>query len=241
MSNEAVLIAERSAGVLTLTINRPDARNALNIALTRALTEQLRGFEADDELRVAILTGRDPAFCAGLDLKDFSAADSPRGEVSALLAAVPELKKPIIAAVNGAAMTGGMELAMGCDFIIASEKARFGDTHTKIGALSGGGMNSRLPRIVGMPWARQMIFTCQPVDATTALRIGIANEVVPHEELLARATALAVAIAGHNPELVGLVKRTLNEGGLMNMGDAIALERRTLAERKAAGGMQWKS
>ena len=240
MTNESVLSVQRDQGVLLLTLNRPEARNALNIALTRALTEQFRILRNDDELRCAVITGSDPAFCAGLDLKDFSDATSPRGEVSALLALVPELKKPLIAAVNGAAMTGGLELAMGCDFIIASDKARFGDTHTKIGALAGGGMNSRLPRKVGLAWAKQMIFTCQPIDAATALRIGLANEVVAHDQLVTRALELARAIAAHNPELVGIVKDTLDKGAMATLGEAITLERQALADRKAKGGMQWK-
>ena len=240
MSNESVLSVRRDQGVVVLTLNRPDARNALNIALTRALTEQFRIFGDDETLRAAVITGSDPAFCAGLDLKDFSDANSPRGEVSALLALVPELKKPVIAAVNGAAMTGGLELAMGCDFIIASDKARFGDTHTKIGALAGGGMNSRLPRKVGMAWAKQMIFTCLPIDAATALRIGLANEVVTHDQLVTRAIELARAIAAHDPGLVLLVKQTLDQGGMATLGEAIALERQALADRKAKGGMQWK-
>ena len=240
MSNESVLSVRRDQGVLVLTLNRPDARNALNIALTRALTEQFRILGDDETLRAAVITGSDPAFCAGLDLKDFSDANSPRGEVSALLALVPELKKPVIAAVNGAAMTGGLELAMGCDFIIASDKARFGDTHTKIGALAGGGMNSRLPRKVGMAWAKQMIFTCQPIDAATALRIGLANEVVTHDQLVTRAIELARAIAAHDPGLVVLVKQTLDQGGMATLGEAIALERQALTDRKSKGGMQWK-
>ncbi len=240
MTNESVLSVRRDQGVLILTLNRPEARNALNIALTRALTEQFRIFSDDDELRCAVITGSGPAFCAGLDLKDFSDANSPRGEVSALLASVPELKKPIIAAVNGAAMTGGLELAMGCDFIIASEKARFGDTHTKIGALAGGGMNSRLPRKVGLAWAKQMIFSCQPIDAPTALRIGLANEAVAHDQLVTRAIELARAIAAHDPDLMGIVKDTLDKGAMATLGEAITLERQALADRKARGGMQWK-
>ena len=184
MPDEPCLRCELADGVLSLTLNRPAVRNALNIEVTRALAEQLRRFEADEAIRVAILTGSDPAFCAGLDLKDFSAAGSPRGEVAALIDFIPTLSKPMIAAVNGAAMTGGLEMALGCDFIIASDRARFGDTHAKIGALAGGGMSSRLPHAVGFRWAKQLSFTSTPIDAATALRIGLANEVKPHDELL---------------------------------------------------------
>ena len=184
MSDESCLLIDIAGPVLSLTLNRPAARNALNLALTRALAQQLQRFADDPNLRVAIVTGSDPAFCAGLDLKDFSAADSPRHEVAALIDSMPRLRKPIIAAINGPAMTGGLELALGCDFLIASERARFGDTHTKIGALSGGGTTSRLPHAIGHRWSKQMSYTSLAIDAATALRIGLVNELQPHENCI---------------------------------------------------------
>ena len=184
MTEQSCLLIELNEGVLWLTLNRPAARNALNITLTRALAAELERIDIDDAVRVAVITGSDPAFCAGLDLKDFAAPDSPRSEVGAMINSVPLVRKPIIAAVNGPCVTGGFELALGCDFIIASERAKFADTHTKIGALAGGGMTARLPHRVGYTWAKQITYTSIPVDAATALRIGIANEVKPHEELL---------------------------------------------------------
>lgn len=241
MSNEPVLGAATSAGILTLTLNRPVARNALNLALTEALMGELKRFDTDSSLRVMIITGTDPAFCAGLDLKDFSDPASPRERVSALLDEFPRRAKPVIGAINGPAMTGGLELALSCDFLIASERARFGDTHSKIGALAGGGMNSRLPHAVGLRWAKQMSFTCNPVEAATALRIGLVNEVVAHAQLLSRATELAAAIAAHDPELIGTVKRVLDHGAQQTLAEAIRLEHDTLAARKARGGMSWIS
>ena len=240
MPNESSLLVDLAEGVLSLTLNRPAARNALNIALTRALAEQLQRFEKDPNIRVAILTGTDPAFCAGLDLKDFSAADSPRGEVAALIDSVPMLRKPIIAAVNGPAMTGGLELALGCDFIIASERARFGDTHVRIGALAGGGMSSRLPHAVGFRWAKQLSFTGAPIDAATALRIGLANEVKAHDELLPYARSLAQAIAAKDPEILGIVKQVLNTGAQTTLAECVRLEKDALARRKAQGPMAWR-
>ncbi len=141
-----MLKVERSDTVMILTLDRPRARNALNLDLTRALRAQIAAFDAEASLRAMVLGATDPAFCAGLDLKDFSEANSPRGEVSALLSEFPKRRKPVVGAINGAAMTGGLELALGCDFLIASERALFGDTHSKIGALAGGGMASRLPQ-----------------------------------------------------------------------------------------------
>ncbi|PTB18835.1 enoyl-CoA hydratase [Trinickia symbiotica] len=232
---------QREGAVLTLTLNRPDARNALNLALTDALVDALRDFEADESLRVLIVTGADPAFCAGLDLNDFSAPDAPRARVAEMIDMWPRLSKPAIAAVNGAAVTGGLELAMGCDFIIASERARFADTHTKIGALAGGGMTARLPYIVGPRWAKQISFTSDPLDAATALRIGLVNEVVAHDQLMERVGALARTIASRRPDLVATVKRVIDQGALTSLHEALRIEKDALAERKQNGGMAWQA
>ncbi|PMS36758.1 enoyl-CoA hydratase [Trinickia symbiotica] len=232
---------QREGAVLTLTLNRPDARNALNLALTGALVDALRDFEADESLRVLIVTGADPAFCAGLDLNDFSAPDAPRACVAEMIDMWPRLSKPAIAAVNGAAVTGGLELAMGCDFIIASERARFADTHTKIGALAGGGMTARLPYIVGPRWAKQISLTSDPLDAATALRIGLVNEVVAHDQLMERVGALARTIASRRPDLVATVKRVIDQGALASLHEALRIEKAALAERKQNGGMAWQA
>lgn len=234
-----VLLSHLADGVLTLTLNRPAARNALSLELTRALHAALRAFETDDAARAAVITGAAPAFCAGLDLKDFSAPDAPRAEVTALITSLPYLRKPVIAAVDGAAMTGGLELALGCDFILASEQARFGDTHLKIGALSGSGMNSRLPQAVGLRWARQIVYGCEPIDAATALRIGLVNEVLPAPALLPRAQALAARVAGWDPELVGIAKDAMGRGAEATLTEALRIEAEALAARKARGGLAW--
>ena len=239
--NEGILRAERAGAVLCLTLNRPHARNALDIELTRALVAALREFDDDSALRVLLITGADPAFCAGLDLKSFADPGSPRSEVGALLNDMPRRAKPVIGAINGAAMTGGLELALGCDFLIASERAKFGDTHSKIGALAGGGMSSRLPHAVGYRWAKQMSFSCEPIDAATALRIGLVNELVPHEALLPRAMALADSIARHDPMLLATVKQVLERGSLGTLAENIHLEREALATRRTRGEVSWKS
>jgi enoyl-CoA hydratase len=231
----------REDGVLTLTLNRPEARNALNLALTEALVNALNEFETDDSLKVLIVTGADPAFCAGLDLNDFSAPDAPRSRVAEMIDMWPRVKKPVIAAVNGAAVTGGLELAMGCDFIIASERARFADTHTKIGALAGGGMTSRLPHLVGQRWAKQISFTSDPIDAATALRIGLVNEVTPHDQLMVRVRDMARTIASRQPDLIATVKRVIDDGALGSLQEALRIEKAALAERKQRGGMTWQA
>jgi enoyl-CoA hydratase len=239
--SEEVLLTALQDGVLTLTLNRPASRNALSLQLVRALRAALERFIAEANARVAILTGTAPAFCAGLDLKDFSAPDSPRAEVAALINSIPLLPKPIIAAVNGPAMTGGLELVLGCDFALAAEQARFGDTHLKIGALSGSGMNSRLPHAVGLRWAKQMVLGCQPIDAATALRIGLINEVLAAEQLMPRALALARSIAGWDASLTALARDTLSRCAGAAPDEAPRIEAAALAARKAQGGMSWSS
>lgn len=237
--NEVLLAEETTAGVLLLTLNRPAQRNAIDIALLDALNAAFDDFAGNGRWRAAIVTGASPAFCAGLDLKTFSAPDAPRSAVTALIQRVPRLGKPIIAAVGGAAYTGGLELALGCDFILASEVARFADTHAKIGALSGSGMGSRLPHAVGTRFARQMMLSCQPIDAETALRIGLINELLPTDLLLPRAIQIATAIASHDPELVAIAKGVLDRGSETTLGEALAIETDALARRKARGTMSW--
>lgn len=240
MSQESCLLTDLRDGILLLTLNRPSARNALNVELTRALAEQIARIDADDAVKVAVITGTDPAFCGGLDLKEFSNPSSPRSEVGAMINSVAQIRKPVIAAVNGPAVTGGLELALGCDFIIASEQAKFADTHTKIGALAGSGLTSRLPHRIGYAWAKQISYTSLPIDAATALRIGIANEVKPHQELLPYVGTLASAIAAQNAELIGTVKRVLDSGSYSTLADALRIEREALAVRKAKGDASWK-
>jgi len=234
-----ILHSTREDAVLVLTLHRPLARNALNLELTRALSAAFTAFDADESLRCLVLTGADPAFCAGLDLKEFRLPGSPRGEVGAMIRAFPERRKPAIGAINGATMTGGLELALGCDFLIASERARFGDTHVKVGTLSGGGMTSRLPHQVGTRWAKQMSLTCQPVDAATALRIGLVNEVVAHDSLLPRALELARDIASYDPQLVADTRRVLERGSEATLKDSMTLEAEALAAMRARGANAW--
>lgn len=236
-----VLLVEESAeGVMLLTLNRPEARNALNLELVDALADALAEFADNPRWRVAVLTGATPAFCAGLDLKSFSAPEAPRHRVTEIVTSLPQLPKPIIAAVNGPAYTGGLEIVLGCDFAIAADTARFADTHARIGALSGSGMGSRLPRHIGAAWARQMIFTCNPVDAETALRIGLVNELWPSDELLPRAIELARMIASNEPELLTIAKSVIDKGSEGTLAEAMELERLALVERKQKGAMTWK-
>lgn len=237
--SEVLKIEEPASGVMLLTLNRPEARNAIDLELVGKFADALADFSESARWRAGVITGTRPAFCAGLDLKCFSQPDAPRHLVTEVVTRIPALGKPMIAAVGGAAYTGGLEIVLSCDFAIAAPQARFADTHAKIGALSGSGMGSRLPHAVGARWARQMMLTCAPVDAQTALRIGLVNELVAEGGEVARAVELAAAIAAHDPELIALAKGVIDRGSQATLREAIEIEKETLAVRKAQGAMQW--
>ena len=198
MTNDNILLIATDDRVRTLTLNRPRSRNALSFALRRQFFVALRAAEADDAVDVVILTGADPVFCAGLDLKEL-------GDSSALPDISPQwppMTKPVIGAINGAAVTGGLELALYCDILIASEQARFADTHARVGLLPTWGLSVRLPQKVGVGLARRMSLTGDYLSAADALRAGLVTEVVPHGELLPAARRVAASIVGNNQNAV---------------------------------------
>ena len=171
-------------GVAVVTLNRPEARNALDTATIAGLTAALHALDADDAVDAIILTGADPAFCAGLDLKELGATGGIMGEGRAETEAarrggpIPPLRLPLIGAINGPAITGGLEIALNCDFLVASERALFGDTHARVGLQPGWGGAVLLVEAIGVRRAREMSFTGNFVDAQEALRIGLVNHVV---------------------------------------------------------------
>jgi enoyl-CoA hydratase len=190
---EPVVRTEIRDGVAVVTMNRPEARNALNRELRAAVPATLAELDADDGVRVLVLTGADPAFCAGLDLKELSSGGMSAAPDAAAAFSLPfgSLTKPLIGAVNGAAITGGFELALGCDLLIASERARFADTHARVGVMPGWGLTVLLPQAIGIRRARQLSFTGNVLDAATALDWGLVNAVVPHDELMPTVLAMA--------------------------------------------------
>lgn len=187
-------------GIGVMTMHRPEVRNAINPAMRRALRSSMEQLESDDDVAVMVLTGTDPAFCAGLDLKLLG--DEPSTMLSSAEPAstppFPDRTKPLIGAVNGAAITGGFELALNCDFLIASERAAFADTHARVGVMPGWGLTPLLADAVGRTRARQISLTGNFVLADQALQWGLVNEVVPHEQLLDRVLGLAADIAGND-------------------------------------------
>ena len=198
MTNDDVLLIDTDDRVRTLTLNRPQSRNALSSELRRRFFQALRDAEADDSVDVVILTGADPVFCAGLDLKELG--DS--SELPDISPQWPPMTKPVIGAINGAAVTGGLELALYCDILIASDQARFADTHARVGLLPTWGLSVRLPQKVGVGMARRMSLTGDYLSADDGLRAGLVTEVVPHEQLLPAARRVAASIVGNNQKAV---------------------------------------
>jgi enoyl-CoA hydratase len=196
--SDDILLVQTQDRTRTLTLNRPQARNALSSALRDAIFGALADADADGDVDVMILTGADPVFCSGLDLKEF-------GDSTALPDISPQwpaLTKPVIGAINGAAVTGGLELALYCDILIASDQARFADTHARVGLMPSWGLSVRLPQRVGVGLARRMSLTGDYLSAADALRAGLVTEVVPHTELAAAARAVAASIVGNNQAAV---------------------------------------
>ena len=237
-----VLLLDVADRVATVTLHRPGARNALNRELRRALHTTVRDLEADDEVDVVILTGSDPAFCAGLDLKELGAGadasvealghdDRPPRERGPF----PLISKPVIGAINGVAVTGGFEVALRCDFLVASERAAFADTHARVGIMPDWGLSVLLPQAVGVRRARELSATGNFLDAPTALAWGLVNHVVPHDDLLPRCRELAADIASNDQRAVRRLKRTYDDGALLSAGDAWMLETTVAAAWQGEG------
>ena len=198
VADDQVLLIDTTDRVRSLTLNRPKSRNALSAALRTRFYAALREAEADEAVDVVIVTGADPAFCAGLDLKELGDTT----ELPDISPKWPAMRKPVVGAINGAAVTGGLELALYCDILIASEKARFADTHARVGLLPTWGLSVRLPQKVGIGLARRMSLTGDYLSAEDALRAGLVTEVVAHGDLLPAARAVAASIVGNNQNAV---------------------------------------
>jgi enoyl-CoA hydratase len=224
-----LVLVEVEDRVATVTLNRPVARNAISAELHAQLDETVTGLDARDDVGCMVLTGADPAFCAGMDLKSLATElrsvqkERQRGPVRRA-GMVPPHDTPIIGAINGPTVTGGLELAMCCDFLIASDRARFADTHARVGVMPGGGMTIRLPQLVGIDRARRMSLTGDYIDAGTARDWGLVVEVVPHESLLARAREVAATIASIPAEYVRELRRGYEEIGAMTGPEAYRAE-----------------
>jgi enoyl-CoA hydratase len=228
---DEVLRLEVHDGVAVVTLDRPAVRNALNSALIDALWEVLPALDDDPGVRAIVLTGSDPAFCSGLDLAELGGSGQnarprqQRDQVSAR-GALPPVVTPIVGAINGAAVTGGLEIALNCDVLVASERARFADTHLRVGVMPGGGLSVLLPRRVGMGKALEMVLTGAVVDAASALACGLVDRVVAHEALLPTAVTLAAAMGEMGPETLRYLVETFRLVAAVPEPEGRELERR---------------
>ncbi len=226
MTSSLVLV-EDTGGVRVLTMNRPAARNALSPDLIGALYSALREADQDNAVRAVVLTGADPAFCAGVDLKDaqrLGPAYFENFQTQNCIRQTGEMRTPIVGAINGAVFTGGLEMALGCDFLVASDRAVFADTHARVGILPAGGMTARLPHVVGAAMARRLSMTGEVVDAARAERIGLVTEVVQHDRLLARSLELAGQIAEVPAPIMAGLKEIYVTGTAAVIDPALAAE-----------------
>ena len=232
------------AGYAVLTLNRPQAMNALSRGLMAALAAQIDALAANPLVRVLILTGAGRAFCAGLDLKEIGAGQGSLGRspgdpdasqgvagptatnpiATDPVAALARYPGPVIAAINGAAVTGGFELALACDVLLASSSARFADTHARIGVAPGWGLSQKLSRAIGPYRARELSFTGNWLAAEQAAAWGLVNRVLAPEALLPAARALALDMLGTLPEMLLRYKAVINDGYALSLADGMALE-----------------
>ncbi len=225
-----VVLYEKQENIAWLTFNRPEALNALNTEVNLALTDCLNRAEADPEVRVIILKGSgDKAFVAGADIKEMMTMSAMEAREHAIRAkrvtdTIWNLKKPVIAAIQGFCLGGGLEYALACDLRIASEKAKFGLPEINLGIMPGGAGTQRLARLVGLTKAKELCLTGGMIDAGQALTLGILNAVCPQENLLSEATALAKKIASKSPHAVTLIKSSINKGTEMDLESAALFE-----------------
>ena len=238
-----LVTVERADGIATVTLNRPEAMNALSRGLRAQLAQAMVELDADDRVRAVVLTGAgERAFTAGLDLKELGADTSNLGAANATDAsanpvkAVEQCRKPVIGAINGVAITGGFELALACDILLASENARFADTHARVGIMPGWGLSQKLSRLIGISRAKELSLSGNFLDARTACEWGLVNRVHPAAELLPAARKLAADIASADPRMIEAYKKLIDEGFAQTFGEAMATEHRvsSAANREVA-------
>ena len=218
--------------VLLLTLNRPEARNALNTALLAGLADALTEAATDDAVRAVVLTGGDSVFAAGADIKemaDLTAVEVLTNRRAEYRASISRFPKPLIAAVNGYCLGGGNELAMQADIVIAGAGARFGQPEINLGLIAGSGGTQRLTQLAGKPLAMKMVLSGELIDADTALRAGLVAEIVPDDQTIPRAMELASKIAAKSPVAVRLAKEAVLLASDAALANGLAFERKAFA------------
>ena len=219
MSFETILY-EKEGGIGIITLNRPKQLNAITFKLKEEVSGLLDEIEKDDDIKVVIITGGSKAFCAGADIKERSGIRQAQPEYYFnqrkthvdFYGKIENFEKPVIAAVSGVAVGGGCEISLACDFRIASETARFGVPEVKLGMIPAGGGTQRLPRIIGVGRAKELLFTGDFIDAHESLRVGLVNKVFPVDQLMEETKTLALKIANNPPLSVKYAKRCVNVG-----------------------------
>lgn len=225
------IIYEKSEGIATITINRPEALNAFSAEVVSEILQAIEDVKADESVRVVVLTGAgEKAFSAGADIKAMKGMNALKArELSQmgerLCNALENLEKPVIAAINGYALGGGLEVAMACDIRIASENARMGQTEINIGLIPGWGGTQRLTRLIGATKAKELIFTGKMIDARTAEQLGLVNMVVPQDKFRETVRQFASELAQKAPVALKVAKALINKGAEISLDAAIALER----------------
>ncbi|OWJ68398.1 enoyl-CoA hydratase [Inquilinus limosus] len=225
---ETILVETRGR-VGLITLNRPQALNALNDAIFRDLAQALAAFDADDGVGAVVLTGSEKAFAAGADIKEMASKDfiaAYRGNLIENWTCIVKLRKPIIAAVAGYALGGGCEIAMMCDFIIAADTAKFGQPEIKLGTIPGSGGTQRLTKLIGRSKAMDLVLTGRMMDAAEAERSGLVARVVPAAELLAEAVKAAETIAGYSLPITMMAKEAVHRADETPLAEGILFERR---------------
>jgi len=211
-----------------ITLNRPERRNSINQDLLVNLYTAIDEAAQDEDVCTLVITGNGKSFCSGIDLASIATDNlfDPRGDGRDMLDVFNDCRKPVIGAVNGHAITGGFELALNCDFLIASERASFADTHAKVGIHPGWGMTQLLQQAVGRRMAKQLSLTCEFVKAEEALRIGLVNEVVPEDRLMERVKEIASSIASVNRDMMMTVKELIEFRDSATFEGAMAEEKK---------------
>lgn len=227
---DEVLLVEKSDGIATLTLNRPGAMNALSLELRARIVEAFTDLGADPTVGVVILTGAGRAFCAGLDLKELSRPETDTADTIAgrdLVGTIARFDRPVIGAINGFAITGGFELALACDVLIASTEAKFADTHARVGIMPGWGLSQKLSRTIGIYRAKELSLTGNYLSAERAAEWGLINRVVAPEELMTTCRSLAQDMLSCVPEVARAYKRLIDDGYARSFGDGLHLEAET--------------
>ena len=222
------ILTETRGRVGLLTLNRPQALNALNPELLGEILAALTAFDADPAIGAVVLSGSARVFAAGADIRSMAEASSAEMRANGfveMFAALRQIQKPLIAAVSGFALGGGCELALACDLIVASESARFGLPEVTIGVIPGGGGTQRLARTVGKPLAMEMVLNNRQLTAAEALQFGLVNRVVPVERFLDESLALATEIASRAPLAVAAAKAAVNQAFELSLADGLTAER----------------